>query len=133
MGSAFLSVGGALNSLNTVRNLVFSQKHKKWASHAYIPILFCALTVVVSLIRLNAWYGIFPMLGSILAVIGFWCSDTRHIRLFNLPAALLWLVYAVMTSSISSILCNIFSVVSILIAWARSAREGRGKTKQSVG
>lgn len=109
-------VGGSINTINTARNLVFSQKHRPWASHTFIPILFCILTAVAALIRWQDWYSFLPMAGSILAVIGFWCSSTRNIRRFNLPGVALWLIYGIMTASISAILCNVFSIISILIA-----------------
>lgn len=109
-------VGGSINTINTARNLVFSQKHRPWASHTYIPILFCVLTAIAALIRWQDWYSFLPMAGSILAVIGFWCSSPRSIRRFNLPGITLWLIYSIMTASISSILCNVLSIVSILIA-----------------
>ena len=109
-------VGGSVNAINTVRNVIFSQKHRRWASHIAIPIIFGALTVGSALLRWQEWYSFLPMLGSLLAVIGFWCNDPRNIRRLNLPAVLLWLIYGIITGSISATLCNVFSIISILIA-----------------
>ena len=118
------AVGGAINTLNCIRNVVFSQKHKRWASHLYIPVLFGILTAAAAFIRWQDWYSLLPMLGSILALIGFWCNHPKHIRRFNLPAVSLWLIYGIMVGSISTILCNLFSITSILIAWKKE----KGKT-----
>lgn len=112
-------VGGAVNAVNTVRNVVFSQKHRRWASRPYILVVFCILIFLTSLLRWQEWYSFLPMLGSLLAAVGFWCSDAQSIRKFNLPAVLLWLVYGIMVGSISTILCNVLSIASILIAWKK--------------
>ena len=112
-------VGGSVNAINTVRNVIFSQKHRRWASHIAIPIIFGALTVGSALLRWQEWYSFLPMLGSLLAVIGFWCNDPRNIRRLNLPAVLLWLIYGIITGSISSVLCNALTITSILIAMLR--------------
>ena len=111
-------VGGAVNGINTVRNMVFSQKgHRRWASRTYILVIFCILIALTSLLRWQEWYSFLPMLGSILAAVGFWCSDAQNIRKFNLPAISLWLVYSLITGSISGTLCNVLSIASILSAW----------------
>ena len=80
-----------------------------------------------ALIRWQDWYSFLPMAGSILAVIGFWCSSTRNIRRFNLPGVALWLIYGIMTASISAILCNVFSIISILIAEIKEPAKKDGK------
>ena len=121
-------VGGAINALNTARNVVFSQKHRPWASRIYIPITFGALTVLAALLRWQDWYSILPMLGSLLALIGFWCSGTKHIRAFNLPAVSLWLLYGILAGSISTILCNILSIASIVTATVKSRKRGESDT-----
>ena len=111
-------VGGAVNGINTVRNVVFSQKgRRRRASRTYILVVFCILIALTSLLRWQEWYSFLPMLGSILAALGFWCSDAKNIRKFNLLAISLWLVYSIIIGSISGMLCNIFSIASILVAW----------------
>ena len=118
-------VGGAINAVNTARNVVFSQKHRKWASRTYIPIVFCVLTVFASLIRWQEWYSFLPMVGSLLAVLGFWCSDVRRIRLFNFPAVILWLAYGLLAGSISAVICNTIAILSILLATGKEYRQKR--------
>ena len=118
--------GAIINSVNTVRNIVFFQKDKKWCNHRLIPILFCAFTVFGGIFSFDGIKGIFPMLGSCLAVIGFWCSKPDTIRKFNLPATLLWLIYGIMTKSVSTIICNTLSIISILTAALRLRREKAG-------
>ncbi|MBE7092906.1 MAG: YgjV family protein [Clostridiales bacterium] len=112
-------VGGAINALNIVRNIVFSQKHKRWVNHLYTPLFFCILTFLTALLRWKEWYSFLPMAGSLLGTIGFWCSDVKNVRKFNLPAVFLWLIYGVIIKSFSTVLCNIFSIASIIIAMVK--------------
>ena len=117
-------VGGAINAVNTVRNVVFSQKgKKKWASHTAVFVLFCILIAAAALIRWKDWYSILPMLGSLLAATGFWCSSPRNIRKFNLPALSLWLIYGIIVGSISTVLCNLLSLTSLFIAEIKDRKD----------
>ena len=107
--------GALVNLLNTVRDIVFFQKEKKWCQHTFIPVFFCTLTLFCAILSGDGLKSIFPCVGSCLAVVGFWCSSPENIRKFNLPAALLWLVYGIITGSFSTILCNSLSVISIVL------------------
>ena len=114
-------VGAAINIVNTVRGCVFLYRgKKKWASHRSVPIIFITLTVFVTLIRWQGWFSILPMVGSVLAVIGFWCASPEEIRRFNLPAVILWLIYGILIGSVSTVLSNTFSIVSIVISEIRA-------------
>ncbi|MBQ8525763.1 MAG: YgjV family protein [Clostridia bacterium] len=118
--------GCVINSINVVRNIIFAQKDKKWASSIAIPVVFCIITAVGALLSRSGLKSIFPLIGSCLAVMGFWCNEPRHIRKFNLPAVSLWLIYGLLTGSISTIICNIMSFVSILTAELRLIRNKAG-------
>ncbi len=108
--------GGAINTVNVARNLVFSQKgNKKWASSAYIPVFFCIVSAVCTILTQDSIKGILPLVGSCLAIIGFWCTDPHNVRKFNLPGVTLWLIYGILTLSISSIISNTLSTISIII------------------
>lgn len=112
--------GCVVNGINVIRNIVFSQKHRKWASNIAIPIVFCAITAAGTALSWNGIKSFFPLLGSCLAVVGFWCTEPKNIRKFNLPAALLWLLYGIITGSVSTIICNGVSIISITIAELKS-------------
>lgn len=107
--------GGVINIINTMRNLVFSQKGKKLTSNKYIPILFCLLISICTIITAEGIKSIFPLVGSCLATIGFWQNSPKRIRFFNFLGVLLWLVYGFLTLSFSTILSNIISITSILL------------------
>ena len=56
-------------------------------------------------------------------MIGYWCKDTRQLRLFNLIGISLWLVYGILTLSVSTILGNVVYITSILITMIRTRGE----------
>lgn len=118
------TVGGCINLVNTARDIVFSQKgRKRWASRAFVPVFFCAVTITVTILRWEAWYNVLPMLGSVLAIIGFWCSDVKNIRKFNVPATLLWLIYSIIILSVSNLISNLIAITSISVGWIKSKKQ----------
>lgn len=117
-----LWTGAAVCTINVARGLCFAQKdRKKWASGIWMPILFCLLTIGGSLLGWTGWESLLPMVGSCLAVMGYWCKDTAKLRLFNLVGISMWVVYGVITLSISTILANSIYVISILLTMIRLA------------
>ena len=112
-------VGGAVCLVNTGRGIVFYNKGKKWASGIYIPIVFSVITLLTTLLQWKGWYTVLPAVGSVLAVIGFWCNRPRLVKLFNLPAVTLWLIYSIIIMSISATIINIVSIITILVSMVR--------------
>lgn len=108
--------GALINAVNTVRDAILYHRDKRWASHISLLFVFAAFTVGATLIRWQGAYSILPLIGSLLALIGFWCNDPRTIKRLNLPAVLLWLIYGFIVGSLSTVLCNILSAASIIIS-----------------
>ena len=109
------ATGCAINCVNTVRGICFAQKGKrKWASGIWMPILFCIATTVSTVIGWTRIWSLLPLLGSCLAVIGYWCSDPKHLRRFNFVGIFLWLVYGIIVFSLPTIVGNTISLISIV-------------------
>ncbi|MBQ7901150.1 MAG: YgjV family protein [Clostridia bacterium] len=108
--------GCITNVINTVRDFVFFHKDKKWANHRLVPVAFCIVTVVFTAAGGDGLKCLLPMVGSCLAVAGFWCNDAGNIRRFNFPAMLLWLIYGVITGSVPTIIGNSLTLASIVMA-----------------
>ena len=118
-------VGGAICIVNTARGIVFFNRGKtKWLSHILVPVVFSIITLATSWIRWEGVVSLLPTVGSVLAIIGFWCNDPKLLKLFNLPAVTLWLIYSIITGSISATLINIISIVTILFSLAKFAADG---------
>ena len=112
--------GGIICSLCVVRNVIFSQKPRwKWVSHPIVPIVACVIFMTGTALSWAGPKSLLPLTGTCLAVLGFWCTDVRNIRKFNFPGTLLWLIYAILAGSVSSIICNVVTLISITIAEIR--------------
>ena len=114
--------GSITNVINIFRDIVFYHKDKIRVNNRLIPILFCIITIVFTSLSGDGVRCIFPMVGSCLAVIGFWCSDSNKIRSFNFAALSLWLVYGIITCSISTIIGNCLGLFSIISRWIKDKK-----------
>ena len=108
--------GAALNLISAIRGYVFSHKGKKWASGLHIPILFCCINLLSTIMTWSGIKSLFPCVGSTLVIVGFWCNDIRLVRRINFCGIILWLIYGIMAGSISTILSTTFSATSVLTA-----------------
>lgn len=107
--------GCAINCVNTARGICFAQKGKhRWASGIWMPVSFCAATVVSSILGWTGVFSLLPMAGSCLAVIGYWCTQPRNLRRFNFAGIFLWLIYGIVAFSLPTIVGNTISLISIV-------------------
>ena len=116
--------GCVINGINTFRGVCFAQRDRyTWASGSWMPILFCVMTVAGSALGWTGPESLLPMLGSCLAVIGYWCDEPGLLRKFNFAGIFLWTVYGVISFSVPTVVGNIISLTSIVITELRSVRE----------
>lgn len=117
------ATGCAIGCVNIFRSLCFSQKGKRaWASGIWMPIIFCGLTVGSSLLSWTGPESLLPMIGSCLAAMGYWCTNTAYLRLFNFIGLSFWVVYGVIVFSVPTMVQNTISIVSIAITQFRVSK-----------
>ena len=123
--------GGIICALCVIRNLIFSQKPKwKWVSHPIVPVVACLIFTTSTVLSWEGYKSLLPLIGTCLAVFGFWCTDVRNIRKFNFPGILLWLIYAILVGSVSSIICDVFQITAIVIAEIRWHKMHKAKEQK---
>ena len=106
--------GGAVNVVCILRSLIFSQKDKRWARSNWIPVIFCIFTLLCAIPDFEGAKNLFATVGSCLAIVGFWQNDIKKLRYFNLAGVSLWLIYGIWAVSVSTILHNLITIISIL-------------------
>ena len=121
----------SVNTVNIGRGIVFYNRgSKKWASSN----LWCVFFVVVTLgCAVFTWRGpisLMPTVGSSLAVIGTWSTNTLVLRSFNLAGVSLWFVYSILAFSPASMICNAIYIVTLIISIVREIIE-RTKAKSA--
>ena len=116
--------GCALNVLAMARETVFYNKHKKWASSRFWLYLFVGLTLFFgSVITWDGPASLLPAIGSVCAVISFWCTKPINIRLLAIPAQGLWIIYNVIYLSRPGAISSSLSLLSVFLGLFRDLRE----------
>lgn len=121
------TTGALINSVLTVRGIVFSQRGKKGFSGIHIPIIFIAFTILSAIPDFRGIENLLPMTGSCISIIGFWQNDLHRLRWFNLVGVSLWLVYGVCSFSVPSILTNTITIFSIIYALIKEHKDQKTK------
>ena len=112
-------IGAAtINIINSARGIVFYNKGRKWASSNLWCVAFVILTLSTTFLKSKGEFNpivLLPAIGSSLAVIGLWSSNTLILRLFNFSGISLWFIYAIIIHSPSATICNAIYIVSLII------------------
>ena len=73
-----------------------------------------------------SWTGLkslLPLVGSCLAVVGYWCTDPRLLRKFNFAGVSLWAIYGILAFSVPTIVGNLISMTTIILTELRLRRQ----------
>lgn len=124
------STGGVLNVINAVRDGVFYHKDsKKWASNSLWVIAFVSLNIISGIASWQGYISLFPIVGSSIAIIGLWYSDSHKLRVTSFVAISLWLVYGITGGAVIASVYNSFALISILVGLLRDIKEKRNNKK----
>lgn len=119
--------GMAMNAIGIARGYVFSKKGTPWASHAFWPYLFSALSVACCLATWESWFSLLPTVAMVVSSFGLWADNPRTVRLLNLPGSWMWLAYNLLSVSWAGIITECFNTASIVIAMLRFDRKNKKK------
>ena len=111
--------GGCLDSISFFRSLVFSQRHKKWASS---PIWLCIFIAAMTAVGIMTWQdtsSILPIIGSLLSTLALWMKKPKHIRIISLFVGPCWLIYNLIHGAYTGALNEVLAMASIIIGLIR--------------
>ncbi len=121
--------GGILNAVDTVRGVIFYDKKKLNADHPawiagfiviYVLSYIATFTVFSKDFTLfNALIEILPVVGLTAMTLGYSKDNSRSIRLMGLISSPSWLIYNVATVAIGAIICEVLSLISIVLGIVR--------------
>lgn len=124
-----LITGALLNFIAAIRALVYLNKQKLHADRpiwligfiiTYIATYVLSFTVFGTAPTVfNFIVELLPVIGMTASNIGLYKKDAKSVRQFGLIASPSWLVYNISSLSIGAIICETFSIFSILIGIAR--------------
>ena len=134
------TIGGIINCVGIVRSVVFIYKDKLKSDRlpwlmAFIGLYVTAYVLVFTVFRkeFTAWNAItefLPVIAMTALTVGFGQKDAGHIRLCGLIASPCWLIYNIVSFSIGAIICEVLSLISIIIGIIRMDKGKFGGEKK---
>lgn len=114
-----------MNFINILRGITYSNRSKPWGNKKFIPYIFAALSVILTVITWeNAW-SILPCIGSIFSSFANWQTNTKKLKLLTIPVCVVWFTYNTVNSSYAGMANETFTLISIIIALIRINREDK--------
>ena len=121
--------GGLLNLVAVIRALLFLKKEKFHTDRWYWLIAF-TLVYLVSYVMtftvfskeltvLSAIMEFLPVIGMVATTLAFRHSEAKVIRRFGFASSGCWLIYNIYAFSVGAIICEAFSIISIIIGILR--------------
>ncbi|MBQ8350421.1 MAG: YgjV family protein [Clostridia bacterium] len=125
------SPAGLINNvLGIARNTVYSQKERwVWVRSIFVPIGFMAAFVAAGIYTytLEGLISLLPTVAMIIQTAAYYITNEKILRICSLFVSPLWLIYDAIQLSAAGVLCESFTIISIIIALIRY-REKREKT-----
>ena len=115
--------GMVSNILSCVTNSVYRIRVKKNKSNKVCRIVFACLFVLVGGLTWQGMITVLVVSAKVLSTIANGMGNSKTIRYMNLGIMMLWNVHDVIVFSIAGVLCNMATIVSILIAIFRIDRK----------
>lgn len=108
--------GAIINLFGALRNIIFFNREKKWASSILWLYAFCLIYIAMGILTWNGYISIFPTLGMILGSLALYSERPKITRRLSLPTSLCWITYNIFSFSIAGTICEILSTTSIIIS-----------------
>ena len=120
----FFMLGAFSGSINIaialVRNFVLINSGKGWARNKYWLWLFISLHIMVTIFTYQDMFSLLPCIGMVAITIASWTRNGKKIRMTNIfvnsPS---WLIYDIYTVSYSGIVCEVLTLLSVIISFFR--------------
>ena len=119
--------GAALNGLSLVRNLVYANNDKKWASGIYWPIGFSVINAIFVILTWSDIFSLLPAIAMVVSNFALQLKNAQLARAVNFPASPLWLVYDLHTKAYMGVFNEIMVMSSILLGLWRYRKEKKAK------
>ena len=125
-------VGALMNFIGAVRAVIFINKEKLRADHpawfiGFTAVYLASYVLTFTLLgkepsAVNFILEFLPVIGMIATTFSYRLTDSKAIRKFGLISSPAWLVYNIANFSVGAIICEVLSLVSIIIGMIRLDR-----------
>ncbi len=111
--------GCVMNIIGSVRNMTFAKQVEKGKSTRKFQIIFSFLFFALGMCTYNGFVSILVIIAKVVTTFAYSLKNTRYIRLLTIPTSTCWLIYNFYTNSTAGILCEAFTLISIISAIIR--------------
>ena len=118
--------GLALDIVGVLRDVVFYNKDKKWASSNWWTVFWAASMIVVGIFTYQNWMSLFMMAAMALNTVLFSFTKPKLVRTTILISSLL--VYNILTGSIGGVINELFTEISSVVGIIRYDIKKKDKT-----
>ena len=111
--------GMTMNLIGCVRNIIFSKQVEKDKKTTVTAVIFCVLFLVLGVL---AWQGpksILIIVAKILSTIAYGNKNTTVVRCLIFVTSTSWLIYNYCVFSIAGVICEAFTLVSLIVGVIR--------------
>lgn len=129
------TMGGILNVIGVIRALIFLNREKTKAEHpawligftlVFLSTYVMTFTVFAKEFNLyNAVIELLPVIGMTAGTQSFRCKEAKYIRRYGMISSPCWLIYNICNFAVGAIICEVFSICSIIIGMIRLDRKPR--------
>ena len=122
----------AINTMNLLRNYIYSMREKKNINSKLIPAFF---VVVAAASVISTWenvWSVLPLMASIIATIANWQTQTKRLKLLSCPRYGLWLAYDLINGSQAGVINDAFTIGSIAVSLGKQWRDERKSGERSA-
>lgn len=111
--------GLAMNIIGCIRNQIFASQVKRNRSTLISQIIFSAIFLIGGIISWSGYESILIIVAKILSTIAYSLKNTKILRLIILFTSTSWLLYNILVQSYAGVLCELFTISSIIVAIIR--------------
>ncbi len=111
--------GVAMNLIGSLRNLIFAKQVERGRSTLPMRAVFSLAFVAFGLLTWQNPMSLAVILAKVVSTVAYGMKNTRAIRFLTLPTSTCWLIYNYLSSSSAGVLCEAFTLLSIITAIIR--------------
>ena len=115
-GLLFAFSGMAVTLIGATRETTFILTDDKEKGRKYYLVAFALIAIVTSLFTMKDIFGLLPAFASLVAVISYWQKNPLVTKLLGIPIATSMLIYDIMRFSITGLINEILTFISIAVS-----------------
>ena len=111
--------GAAMDLIGVFRNIVFTKRAEKNKSTKPYIIFFSIIFAVFGILTTQGAKSILVISAKVLSTVAYGNTNPTTVRIIILITSTCWLIYNIYVFSLAGILCEVFTILSILTAFIR--------------